>query len=73
MKDVEFFLISYLFFSQIWLNFLKDDCHFTYITKKCFKKKKLGIAYLFVTKAIRGFWGTLGTLMFLAIKDYICG
>jgi hypothetical protein len=28
-----FFLISYLGYSKIWLNYFLDDCHFGYITK----------------------------------------
>ncbi len=35
VKNIEgfwFFLLSYLFCSQIWLNHLMDDCHFSYIT-----------------------------------------
>jgi hypothetical protein len=35
-----FFLLSYLFCSQIWLNHLMDYCHFSYVTKKKKKKKK---------------------------------
>lgn len=26
------FFLSYLFISQIWLNYLIDDCHFSYMT-----------------------------------------
>ncbi len=37
-KDSDFFLFSYLLCSQIWLNHLMDDRHFTYITK--LEKKK---------------------------------
>ncbi len=32
-KDSGFFLLSYILCSQIWLNHLMDDCHFSYITK----------------------------------------
>jgi hypothetical protein len=28
-----FFLVSYLVYSQIWLNYFLKDCHFDYITK----------------------------------------
>jgi hypothetical protein len=37
-KDVHFFF-SYFVNSQLWLNFLMDDCHFGYIAK--LKKKIL--------------------------------
>ncbi len=35
------FLLSYLAYSQIWLNILVDDCHFGYFTKLGRKKKNL--------------------------------
>jgi hypothetical protein len=42
-KNIEglfFFYFSYLACSQIWLNHLSDGCHFSYITKLDFRKKK---------------------------------
>jgi len=47
-KNIErfwFFLLSYLVCSQIWLNHLMDDCHFSYITKLEGKKKKNLVTY----------------------------
>jgi hypothetical protein len=34
VEDAETFLLSYpIIYSQIWLNCLLDDCHFSYVTK----------------------------------------
>jgi hypothetical protein len=33
VKDAQTFLLSYPDYSQIWLNFLMDDHHFSYMTK----------------------------------------
>jgi hypothetical protein len=54
-KNVEvfcFFLLSYLVCSQIWLNHIWVDCHFSYITKLEKKKKKplfpINVSHLFL-------------------------
>jgi hypothetical protein len=40
MKDASTFLFSYIVYSQIWLNCLLDNRHFSYITKLKKKKKE---------------------------------
>jgi hypothetical protein len=48
-KDpVSFFLLSYLVCNQIWLNHLRDDGHFSYITK--LKKKKTKKPLILIAK-----------------------
>ncbi len=56
--------LNYFYFhnlySQIWLDYLFDDCHFSTITKKERKKKKLlplnDFNFLFLTKRVGNFW-----------------
>ncbi len=51
-----FFLLSHLVWSQIWLNFIMDDRHFSYITKieKKQKKKKQNSPWNFRLPAMGG-------------------